>query len=130
MTCKRCEDIHIAQKAGKTHEPCKCDCHNDYIGSWISPTTITGTVLYNTTVTGDTNWFTFTDSSAGATTATYSDDIDSNTVFDFSGNTLNITTSFDAIDTGDLAVCTCGISDVEVHARDCPVHNTNKQEED
>lgn len=33
MTCKRCEDIHTAQKAGLTQTECKCDCHNQGVGS-------------------------------------------------------------------------------------------------
>lgn len=28
MTCEKCDDIHIAQRAGKTNDECKCDCHN------------------------------------------------------------------------------------------------------
>ncbi len=27
MTCEKCDDIHTAQKEGKTQESCKCDCH-------------------------------------------------------------------------------------------------------
>ena len=41
MTCKRCEDIHTAQRDGKTQDECKCTCHN----------TTTSTFTYNT---GDT----------------------------------------------------------------------------
>ncbi len=29
MTCKRCEDIHLSQKDGKTQKKCECDCHDD-----------------------------------------------------------------------------------------------------
>lgn len=34
MTCDRCEDIHKAQRDGKTSDECKCSCHT-------STTTIT-----------------------------------------------------------------------------------------
>lgn len=27
MSCDRCEDIHIAQRDGKTSDECKCSCH-------------------------------------------------------------------------------------------------------
>jgi len=27
MTCDRCEDIHKAQRDGKTTNKCECDCH-------------------------------------------------------------------------------------------------------
>ncbi len=27
MTCDRCEDIHKAQRDGKTSNECKCSCH-------------------------------------------------------------------------------------------------------
>jgi len=30
MTCDRCEDIHKAQKEGKTNQKCECDCHITY----------------------------------------------------------------------------------------------------
>lgn len=30
MTCDRCEDIHTAQKNGKTNQKCECDCHITY----------------------------------------------------------------------------------------------------
>lgn len=43
LTCKRCEDIHLAQKDGKTQESCKCNCHN----SFTNTGTLT-TALYNT----------------------------------------------------------------------------------
>ena len=29
MSCKRCEDIHLSQKDGKTQKKCECDCHDD-----------------------------------------------------------------------------------------------------
>ena len=34
MSCKRCEDIHLAQKEGKTQEACKCSCH-DNMGTFV-----------------------------------------------------------------------------------------------
>ena len=38
MACKRCEDIHTAQRDGKTQEQCKCNCHNQGVGgtSWVT----------------------------------------------------------------------------------------------
>jgi len=27
LTCDKCEDIHIAQRAGKQSDECKCSCH-------------------------------------------------------------------------------------------------------
>ena len=27
MTCDRCQDIHQAQREGKTNQSCHCDCH-------------------------------------------------------------------------------------------------------
>ena len=30
MTCDRCEDIHKAQRNGKTNQKCECDCHISY----------------------------------------------------------------------------------------------------
>jgi len=30
MVCDRCEDIHKAQKDGKTNQKCECDCHITY----------------------------------------------------------------------------------------------------
>ena len=27
MSCDKCEDIHIAQRAGKQSDECKCSCH-------------------------------------------------------------------------------------------------------
>lgn len=69
MTCKRCEDIHEAQKNGKTQNKCECDCHNntgsftfnDYNGTLTIPCT----TVDSTGVT-DLTW-NLTDS--GATTA-------------------------------------------------------------
>ena len=42
MTCKRCEDIHLAQKSGKTQKSCECVCH-DEVGNitWATDTTAT-----------------------------------------------------------------------------------------
>ncbi len=37
MSCDKCEDIHIAQRAGKQNDECKCSCHSgtiDYHDSW------------------------------------------------------------------------------------------------
>ena len=28
MSCDKCDDIHIAQRAGKQSDECKCSCHN------------------------------------------------------------------------------------------------------
>jgi len=30
MACNRCEDIHKAQRDGKTNQKCECDCHISY----------------------------------------------------------------------------------------------------
>lgn len=30
MACDRCEDIHQAQRNGKTNQKCECDCHISY----------------------------------------------------------------------------------------------------
>jgi len=30
MACDRCEDIHKAQRNGKTNQKCECDCHIIY----------------------------------------------------------------------------------------------------
>jgi len=27
MTCDRCQDIHRAQREGKSNQPCHCNCH-------------------------------------------------------------------------------------------------------
>lgn len=61
MTCKRCEDIHLAQKNGKTHKSCQCDCHdnNNDIGTvqWSAGTawtpTDTGATTDYITLSGD-----------------------------------------------------------------------------
>lgn len=31
LTCDKCDDIHIAQRDGKTCDECKCTCHNNVI---------------------------------------------------------------------------------------------------
>ncbi len=28
MSCDKCEDIHIAQRAGKQNDECHCSCHS------------------------------------------------------------------------------------------------------
>jgi hypothetical protein len=47
MTCKRCEDIHTAQKDGKTQEKCKCECHDDYASTITYNLATTSTNLDN-----------------------------------------------------------------------------------
>jgi len=45
MSCDKCEDIHIAQRAGKQSDECHCSCHSgriDYGWSW-NPLTIPDT---------------------------------------------------------------------------------------
>lgn len=96
LTCKRCEDIHTAQKAGKTHEPCKCDCHNDYGTTLTSPITA-GTILFNTQTTGDNTVWQFSDTGSATT------NLAGNSAIDCSGNMLKITTSFDC--NGDECNC-------------------------
>ncbi len=34
MSCDKCEDIHIAQRAGKQSDECRCSCHNGFSSSW------------------------------------------------------------------------------------------------
>ncbi len=51
MTCKRCEDIHSAQKDGKTQNECKCDCHNDNSTLWFNDQSGTLTVPCTTATT-------------------------------------------------------------------------------
>jgi len=34
LSCDKCEDIHIAQRAGKQNDECKCGCHNTIIQPW------------------------------------------------------------------------------------------------
>ena len=34
MSCDKCEDIHIAQRAGKQSDECHCSCHNGFSSSW------------------------------------------------------------------------------------------------
>ncbi len=53
MTCKRCEDIHVAQKEGKTQEACKCSCHNT--NNWVDLSggaTATDTTCFGTDTSG------------------------------------------------------------------------------
>jgi hypothetical protein len=64
MTCKRCEDIHTAQKDGKTQESCKCNCHNNYTtsttgGTWL--TNNTASTSDNINFTNTTGTITFSD---------------------------------------------------------------------
>ncbi len=49
MTCKRCEDIHTAQKAGLTQTECKCDCHNEGVGNIQWTNDLGGAVLCDCT---------------------------------------------------------------------------------
>ena len=56
MTCKRCEDIHTAQRDGKTQSECKCTCHNET----VSPNLVFnehygGAILCDTTSNTSTN---------------------------------------------------------------------------
>lgn len=40
MTCDKCEDIHEAQRCGKTQEECKCTCHGTILPNpypWTNP---------------------------------------------------------------------------------------------
>ena len=40
MSCDRCDDVHVAQRAGKQSDECKCSCHNSvfqYHYEWTSP---------------------------------------------------------------------------------------------
>lgn len=60
-SCKRCEDIHTAQKEGKTQKECKCDCHNSHEFQTVTNAFDTGdtlTVQWSTTDTGGvtSNW--------------------------------------------------------------------------
>ena len=55
MSCKRCEDIHTAQKGGKIAEPCKCNCHVEYSTTGgttrltdLTTNTSDGTINFNT----------------------------------------------------------------------------------
>jgi len=84
MTCTRCEDVHTAQKAGKTQNECKCSCH-DINTTWTSTG---GNILTNST-------------DAGATTTALTIDGTNSLTFntDDSGNWLQATTTFDASDT-------------------------------
>ena len=66
MTCKRCDDIHTAQKDGKTQDECKCNCHDD---TWNGTATTTGA----TTLTFNTNVCDGTDSGFNLTSATGDD---------------------------------------------------------
>ena len=71
MTCKRCEDIHLAQKNGTTQEGCKCSCHNE----------TTNTLWYN-----DSNG-TMTVPCTTATTSTF--DLTNDGAFTFNGGAEN-----------------------------------------
>ena len=47
MTCNRCDDIHKAQREGKTQRPCGCRCHdNFYIGTDTGTATTTGNIRF------------------------------------------------------------------------------------
>jgi len=35
MACDRCEDIHKAQREGKTNQKCECDCHYSSSGGGL-----------------------------------------------------------------------------------------------
>ncbi len=84
MSCKRCEDIHTAQKAGKTNEECKCGCHKEW------DTTTSGNILFNAVNTGGA---TLTLGDNATTAFTMQDD----------GNWLGTTTTFNL-----NCACVCG----------------------
>jgi len=66
MACDRCEDIHKAQRDGKTNQKCECDCHYNVSSSTYGQVCTCG---QNQTTTGycPVHGNTFLDSS-GATT--------------------------------------------------------------
>lgn len=39
MSCDKCDDIHFAQREGKTCDECKCTCHINRINPLTSPNT-------------------------------------------------------------------------------------------
>lgn len=39
MTCNKCDDIHQAQKEGKTQNSCECDCHHNNTRGYYYPWT-------------------------------------------------------------------------------------------
>jgi len=57
LSCDRCEHIHEAQKAGRTHKACECDCHNgssggtDYVFNITPDGSAAGAI--DTTLSGD-----------------------------------------------------------------------------
>ena len=43
MTCDRCNDIHKAQRDGRTQRECGCSCHRTFYTGTNTFTTSTGT---------------------------------------------------------------------------------------
>ena len=93
-SCKRCEDIHTAQKDGKTQKECKCDCHNS------------GNILYNTSG-ATTTVFTNTNTLATLDTSTLTGNW-INSSGDFTGSTIDFTGGNSAWIFGDQPCEKCG----------------------